>query len=856
MSLRQSRLTFGPKSALVASNVKSDKGTASNTKDSDEQATGSNSTAEAAIETKIEIVKDVAMDEDVSRGTLLSFYLSALERQAKVHMITYPAFQRTSTESFKIKKRSRRVIASDDEEDTEETIVEVEKVKEQLSTQEHKAEDLAATTKRLKLDAASPKKPGTQSIVVKEPMVEAKETETESDTKESMDEVAIAEAEDRAEEIEQEKEAIEIKETAAKWADMFSKSSNEEIASWKKGEPVPYAALCQTFEQIEDTTKRLQILDFLVKFLISVIKLSPESLLTVVYLSINKLCPEYEGLELGIGESLLMKAIAESTGREMKKIKADYAEIGDLGMIAMNSRSNQPTMFKPKALTIPHVFKTLKDIAALSGNSVDKIKLLLVSCRNKEAKYLMRSLEGKLRIGLAERTVVVALAQAIVLSRPNINKLSKEKLATELEEAASVVKSVYSELPCYDLIVPALLEGDIEGLKETCKLTPGIPLKPMLAHPTKALTDILDRFENVAFTCEYKYDGERAQIHKMVDGSMRIYSRNSENMSNKYPDVMERLNKFTKAETKSFVLDCEAVAWDREQKYILPFQVLSTRKRKDVKEEDIKVQVCIFAFDLLYFNGESLLREPLSKRRELLFSHFNEVDGEFAFAKNMNSTQIEDIQTFLDQSVTDNCEGLMVKTLNGNEATYEPSKRSRNWLKVKKDYLSGVGDSIDLVVIGAYVGRGKRTGVYGGYLLACYDPEREEYQSICKIGTGFSEQDLEDHYKELKEHVIPEPRSYYILGEGNKPDVWFAPVRVWEIKCADLSVSPVYKAAVGIVDSTKGISLRFPRFIRVRDDKAPENATSSEQIAEMYNDQKLNTVKNDTGLGVDMDFDY
>lgn len=298
------------------------------------------------------------------------------------------------------------------------------------------------------------------------------------------------------------------------------------------------------------------------------------------------------------------------------------------------------------------------------------------------------------------------------------------------------------------------------------------------------------------------------------------------------------------------------MAWDREQKCILPFQVLSTRKRKDVKEEDIKIQVCIFTFDLLYLNGESLLREPLAKRRELLLEHFNEVDGEFAFAKSMNSKQIEDIQVFLDQSVADNCEGLMVKTLNGIEATYEPSKRSRNWLKVKKDYLAGVGDSIDLVVIGAYVGRGKRTGVYGGYLLACYDPDREEYQSICKIGTGFSEQDLEEQHKDLKEHVIPEPKSYYMIGEGNKPDVWFAPVRVWEIKCADLSVSPVYKAAVGIVDPNKGISLRFPRFIRLRDDKTPENATSSEQIAEMYNDQKLNTVKNDTSMGVDMDFDY
>ncbi|KAG0090749.1 hypothetical protein BGZ92_002275 [Podila epicladia] len=832
MSLRQSRLSFGPKSALVASASKEGSKTDKATSEKREILIVAETTSTSATTTA-----DVTMEED-------------------------------EESSFKIKKRTRRVIDTDDEDEPITTAVEAE-----ISlTQEHKEEELASTTKKLKLDPTSPQKPKASSAITKE-----KTKDISQETVKEVEEKAKAVVEDcvetpsvsedkefeeaEKEDEEQEKEAVEIKQAAAKWADMFSKSVGVESASWKKGEPVPYAALCQTFELIEDTTKRLQILDYLVKFLIQVIKLSPESLLTVIYLSINKLCPEYEGLELGIGESLLMKAIAESTGREMKKIKESYAEIGDLGVVAMNSRSNQPTMFKPKALTIPHVFKTLKDIASLSGNSsqkqkVDKIKVLLVSCRNKEAKYLMRSLEGKLRIGLAERTVVVALAQAIVLSRPDIKKLSKEKLQTELEEAASVVKSVYSELPCYDMIVPALLSGDIEGLKRACKLTPGIPLKPMLAHPTKALTDILDRFENIAFTCEYKYDGERAQIHKLEEGSTMIYSRNSENMSAKYPDVMERLYKFAKSDTKSFVLDCEAVAWDREQKCILPFQVLSTRKRKDVKEEDIKVQVCIFAFDLLYLNGESLLREPLAKRRQLLLEHFLEVDGEFAFAKSMNSTHIEDIQTFLDQSVADNCEGLMVKTMDGTEASYEPSKRSRNWLKVKKDYLAGVGDSIDLVVIGAYIGRGKRTGVYGGYLLACYDPEREEYQSICKIGTGFSEQDLEDHHKELKEHVIPEPKSYYVLGEGNKPDVWFAPVKVWEIKCADLSVSPVYKAAVGIVDSTKGISLRFPRFIRIRDDKAPENATSSEQIAEMYNDQKLNTVKNDTSMGVDMDFDY
>ncbi|KAH7338388.1 hypothetical protein B0J17DRAFT_572034 [Rhizoctonia solani] len=655
------------------------------------------------------------------------------------------------------------------------------------------------------------------------------------------------------------------KEVASKTAELALAKLEDVDFGWKDGETVPYAALAQAFSLIEATTKRLEITAILTAFLTLVIRRATakpaktteskdkqpttdgyQDVLQCVYLCINRLAPDYTGIELGIGESLLIKAIGESTGRKIDAVKEELKKEGDLGLVAMNSRAMQKTLWKPKPLTLPNVFKSLLEIAQSTGHSSQHKKIgiitkLLAACLpdHAEAKYIIRSLEGKLRIRLAERTVLVALAQACVLAAnfDDVEKWSHEDLGAKCDEGVEILKSVYSEIPSYDIVIPALLTGGMDTLRETCKLTPGIPLKPMLAKPTKAIGEVLDKFENTKFTCEYKYDGERAQVHKLEDGTVAVFSRNSEDMSKKYPDLVEQLPRCFKESIKSFVLDAEAVAIDKTTKKLLPFQELSKRKRKDVKVEDIQVRVCLFGFDLLYLNGESLLRKTLQERRELLREHFVEVDCEFAFAKSSDGETTEEIQVFLEESVKDGCEGLMVKTLTGEASRYEPSRRSVNWLKLKKDYLAGIGDSLDLVVVGAYYGKGKRTKVYGAFLLACYDPDAEEYQTICKIGTGFSDEALASHYTQLQPLELTKPWGNVKIG-GAKPDIWLEPKVVWEVLTADLSLSPIYEAAKGLVDD-RGISLRFPRFIRVRDDKSADDATEPSQIAEMYERQSL-----------------
>ncbi|XP_031253256.1 DNA ligase 6-like [Pistacia vera] len=348
-----------------------------------------------------------------------------------------------------------------------------------------------------------------------------------------------------------------------------------------------------------------------------------------------------------------------------------------------------------------------------------------------------------------------------------------------------------------------------------------------------------------------RYDGQRAQIHKSPDGTVRIFSRNGDETTARFPDLISIIKESCKPAAESFILDAEVVAIDRKNGCkLMSFQELSSRERgsKDslITVTSIKVDICVFVFDIMFANGEQLLDYTLRQRRKCLKDLFcDEKLGYFEYAKEM-TVEAEDailtsevtlakINNFLEIALHSSCEGIMIKSLD-IDAQYSPSKRSDTWLKVKRDYVEGLNDSLDLVPIGAWHGNGRKAGWFSPFLMACYNPETEEFQSVCRVMSGFSD----SFYVEMKEFfsgdkILSKKPSYYRTGEV--ADMWFSPELVWEIRGADFTVSPVHQAAIGLVHPSRGISIRFPRFIRTVPDRNPEECSTSTDIAELFQSQ-------------------
>eukprot|EP00191_Tetraselmis_sp_GSL018_P013531 CAMPEP_0177586320 /NCGR_PEP_ID=MMETSP0419_2-20121207/5006_1 /TAXON_ID=582737 /ORGANISM="Tetraselmis sp., Strain GSL018" /LENGTH=1454 /DNA_ID=CAMNT_0019076197 /DNA_START=342 /DNA_END=4706 /DNA_ORIENTATION=+ len=640
----------------------------------------------------------------------------------------------------------------------------------------------------------------------------------------------------------------------------------DRFACWEEGQAAPFLHLSRTFATAFATTKRIATRDAFTNCFRAVLRLSPCDLLAAAYLACGKLAPDHENVELSVGGSTVAAAVVEATGTTRQRLRELYRDLGDLGDVAQSCRRNQVMLARPAPLTIRGVYSTLRKIALEKGSGSGArrqglVLSLLRSAREEETRFIVRMLVQNLRVGANWRSVIGALGRAAALHHAKDGLPTKKQL--EIAEAATV--EAFHLCPSLDVLVPVLLETGPSELGSVCTLRPGVPVKPMLAKAAEGITDALSAMGTTggAVLGEYKYDGQRAQIHVTNERKVSIFSRNGENRTDSFPDVAEVILEASVGGATSFIVDAELVAIDRANgNRLKAFQELSTRARGAVTSAEITVEVAIFVFDILIADGQPVIEKTLRERRKILqqalpllapgrieLARCLEVNtqakanisvGQIPAIDNRASVQPKDetaeavLQEFLLTSFADGAEGLMLKQLDAGG--YQPSKRSESWLKVKRDYCEGLRDSLDLVPIGGWHGNGRKAKWLSPFLLAAWDPVNEEFQSVCRVMSGFTDQFYAEATERLgRRHRIDGPKPYYVTGECCS--VWFEPAEVWEIRGADLTISPVHKAARGHLHPEKGVSMRFPRFIRVRDDKRPQDASTPEVIVDLFNRQ-------------------
>ncbi|KAL4897049.1 ATP-dependent DNA ligase [Aspergillus ambiguus] len=662
-----------------------------------------------------------------------------------------------------------------------------------------------------------------------------------------------------------------------------TKYAEELKAHWSaEGGSASYALLTRAFVLANATTSRIKIVDTLVNFLRILIEGDPSSVLPAVWLATNSISPPYDESELGLGGSSISKALKKIYGLDNQGLKTLYDKYGDAGDVAFEAKKRQSfTLIRPKPLKIQGVYQSLRKIAASKGSGSQETKQrivekLLQDTRGaEESRYIVRTLVQNLRIGAVKTTMLIALARAFLFSKPPgagfpvysqqaLASLKKENLSDIYNTAEETVKASYARHPNYDDLVPCLLEiGVAEELLLRCGLQLHIPLRPMLGSITRDLSDMLTKLQGRDFSCEYKYDGQRAQVHCDEKGRVSIFSRHLENMTEKYPDLVSLVPEIRGESVSSFILEGEVVAVDQETGDLQTFQMLSNRAKKDVQLGAIKINVCLFAFDLMYLNGAALLDRPFRERRELLRSVFVEIPGRFTWVKSLDATSAdsEAVLEFFKGATDSKCEGIMVKVLDnvpktaspddpppdapktpkGNRrkallSTYEPDKRLESWLKVKKDYSTS-SETLDLIPVAGWHGQGRKAKWWSPILLAVRNPETGSLEAVTKCMSGFTDkfyQANKDKYAEGSTNVISRPGYVDYAGE---PDVWFNPQEVWEMAFADITLSPTYTAAIGLVSDERGLSLRFPRFLRVREDKSIDEASTADYLALLWRKQ-------------------
>jgi DNA ligase 1 len=576
---------------------------------------------------------------------------------------------------------------------------------------------------------------------------------------------------------------------------------------------VRYQIIAEAYRDLEAASGRLELIDRLA----GLVRQTPEGLLpTVALLCQGQIAPDFAGVELGLNERLAARAVATAVAVPPEQVLATARETGDLGLTA-ERLLGELDPDRAATLEVQVVFEGLHQIAAAEGTGSQGRKLaglvgLLQQATPLEARYLVRTCTGSLRLGIGTATILDALAEVHAGGR----------------KARPVLERAYNICSDLGLVAATLAAGGLEAV-EAMQVRTGNPVRPMLAQRLSEPAEILAKLGGRC-AAEYKYDGIRVQAHRTADGQLELYTRRLDRVSTQFPEVVKLLAEHL--QPREAILEGEVVAFDPASGELRPFQDVMFRRRKyGITEAVSDYPVSMFCFELLYADGTDLTRLPYLERRAALAEAITTAPR----LRLTTAEQVDDeaeMERVFEQAVAEGCEGVICKSVSPT-AGYQAGARGWTWIKLKRDYRTELSDTLDLVVVGGLAGRGRRAGMYGALLLAVYDQAADRFQTICKCGTGFSDAEL----AALPKRLAPLSRAERPARVDSRwaADVWFEPTLVVEVLAAELTLSPHHTAGWGILKDDAGLAMRFPRFTgRWRDDKSPEDATTVEEAVGMY----------------------
>ncbi|MFX0006891.1 MAG: ATP-dependent DNA ligase [Promethearchaeota archaeon] len=580
--------------------------------------------------------------------------------------------------------------------------------------------------------------------------------------------------------------------------------------------------LAVLFSELENTTKRLEMIDILSKFFTKIKESKDfEDLDKIIYLLQGQLAPNIKQFpKMGIAEKMIIEALSIHSGVDAMRIKEVLVKKGDIGAAAeliLSKKKKQKSLFDyheldeglDSSLEISELYSELKKIALSEGAGSHDTKLgilrgLMRKCSPLETKYLLRIITSTLRVGVQSPTIIEGLALAF----------------TDLKENKDFIERAYTLYPDLGEIAKRLAEKNLEEVKKI-DINYGTPILSMLAS-REVYTDFMSRLGS-PFVAEYKLDGERLQIHKMGN-KVILFSRRLLDISDQYPDVCQVIRENIRAD--DVIFEGEVVAMDAVYEKMLPFQVLSQRRRKyDIDNIAKEIPVCLYVFDLLKIGNDSYVDKTLPERRKILEKIIQERD-ELKLVKSVLINSTDELLEFFNKARSEGTEGIMAKSIDNN-SIYQAGNRGYKWLKLKSLEGGKLKDTIDVVIIGAFYGKGRRTGVYGTYIGAVYDLENDIYIAFTRFFSGLTDELSETLTKDMQKYIFQKKPSNVICED--KPDIWLKPEVVMEITGDEITVSDKF--------AKLGFSMRFPVFLRLRPEKGPKDITTTEEIKELYETQ-------------------